>query len=68
MGSYSTSEFIEVSRQSSSSILYINDILFAGASKAAKRAGHERLAEVDPERETAGTGWLVMDRTGKVNT
>ena len=24
--------------------------------------------EVDPERETAGTGWLVMDRTGKVNT
>ena len=24
--------------------------------------------EVDPERETAGTGWLVMERTGKVNT
>jgi predicted N-acetyltransferase YhbS len=24
--------------------------------------------EVDPERETGGTGWLVMDRTGKVNT
>jgi SNF2 family DNA or RNA helicase len=24
--------------------------------------------EVDPERETAGTGWLVMVRTGKVNT
>ena len=26
------------------------------------------FSEVDPERETAGTGWLVMDRTGKVNT
>lgn len=26
------------------------------------------LPEVDPERETGGTGWLVMDRTGKVNT
>ena len=25
-------------------------------------------SEVDPERETGGTGWLVMDRTGKVNT
>jgi hypothetical protein len=25
-------------------------------------------SEVDPERETAGTGWLVMVRTGKVNT
>ncbi len=27
-----------------------------------------RVYEVDPERETGGTGWLVMDRTGKVNT
>ena len=27
--------------------------------------GEELEVEVDPERETAGTGWLVMDRTGK---
>ena len=37
-----------------------------------ERFVRDRLAglgdEVDPERETAGTGWLVMVRTGKVNT
>ena len=35
---------------------------------AAVQSIHQAVSEVAPERETAGTGWLVMDRTGKVNT
>ena len=42
--------------------------LSRGSIKELEGAVSLGKTEVDPERETAGTGGLVMVRTGKVNT